>query len=262
MEPTVQLRAMKKYKKGNIAAAFGVDLFINGTTAVSNLLLKVYHKLGITDSEMMLIIQLFRMHSEEKNFLPSLAQLDEVLSASEEQIRNNLESLISKEMLKVTEFYDMEKGLIIKGYDFEPLFEKLSELWACAKVRENDKIKNVIEMKSGSAVNLYKRFEKEFGRPLSPMEVEQIDIWSQKIQPNMVLEALRRAVLMGKHNFKYIDSILLEWEKNNICCLLDLEEFDRRFKAGAKRKKEIATKRKSDVNGPDKKSLIKSLYMN
>jgi len=94
---------------------------------------------------------------------------------------------------------------VIKGYDFEPLFEKLSEIWACVRVRENERIRKMLEKEHGTAVNLYSIFENEFGRPLSPMEVEQINLWSTKLSSNMVLEALRKAVMMGKHNFKYID---------------------------------------------------------
>jgi DNA replication protein len=96
------------------------------------------------------------------------------------------------------------------------------------------------------------------------MEVEQINIWSQKMKPVMVLEALRRAVLMGKHNFKYIDGILLEWEKNNINCPEDIAEYDRQYKMKRtdKKKNDGNLRRNSNSDKTDKKSLIKSLYMN
>jgi len=63
------------------------------------------------------------------------------------------------------------------------------------------------------APNLYSRFEKDFGRPLSPTECEQITKWQEAHDPDVVMEALRRAVLNGKFNMRYIDSILLNWEK-------------------------------------------------
>ncbi len=248
-----QAKAVKKYKKGNITAAFGTDLFIHGSTAIPNLLLKLYNQLNITDSEMMLIIQLFRLRVEEKNYYPTTSTLTATLSGSEEQVTRDLESLQDKELIRVAEFFDAEKGLVLKGYDFEPLFEKLSEVWACTKVKENAKIKSMLE-KGSNTVNLYNSFEKEFGRPLSPMEVEQINLWSQKMGPLVVQEALRKAVLMGKHNFKYIDSILLEWEKNNLRNPEDIKEYDRNFK-----KKQNSTKRKTAKD--QKKNLIQSLYM-
>jgi DNA replication protein len=254
---------VKKYKKGNITAAFGTDLFTHGSTAIPNLLLKMYRHLGISDTEMMLLIQLFRLRTEEKIYLPNPSLLTELLSGNEEQITGDLESLLHKELLKITDFFDAEQNLVIKGYDFEPLFEKLSEVWACTKVKENEIIKKLLtdgSIDSNKALNLYTSFENEFGRPLSPMEVEQIKIWSQKMSPVMVLEALRRAVLMGKHNFKYIDGILLEWEKNNIRTPANIEEYDRKFKTKQSNKPGAGARLHNDKKS-DKKSLIQSLYM-
>jgi len=256
MEKTGQARTVKKYKKGNITAAFGTDLFIQGFTSIPNLLLKLYKHMGMSDTEMILVIQLFRLRTEEKKFFPSIKELGMVMPKNEEQITSDLESLLQKEMLRVTDYYDDESDLVIKGYDFEPLFEKLSEIWACIRVRENERIRRMIEKEPGTAVNLYNIFENEFGRPLSPMEVEQINVWSTKLNPNMVLEALRKAVMMGKHNFKYIDSILLEWEKNNLRNPGDVEEYDKRFKNRHSNVKQGARGKENN-----KKSMIQSLYM-
>lgn len=256
MENTGQARTVKKYKKGSITAAFGTDLFVQGFTSIPNLLLKLYKQLSITDDEMMLIIQLFRLRAEEKRFLPSVKELGSVMDKSDEQITADLESLLKKEMLKITDYYDAESHLIIKGYDFEPLFEKLSEIWACVRVRENERLKMMMERGPSVPVNLYKSFEKEFGRPLSPMEVEQINLWSTRLNPSLVMEALRKAVLMGKHNFKYIDSILLEWEKNNLHHPDEVAEYDRRFK-----KNRHSGVKQGSRGKEKKKNMIQSLYM-
>ncbi|WP_027365702.1 DnaD domain-containing protein [Desulfotruncus alcoholivorax] len=256
-------KTAKKYKTGNITAAFGSDLFLQGSTTIPNLLLKFYSQLGIDDSEMMLLIQLIRLRTEDKNFFPSLEVLYPLLSGSEEQIENSLESLLRKELIKVSDFFDAEREVVFKGYDFEPLFEKLSEVWACAKVQENQNIRKFIEVEQfqQASINLFKNFESEFGRPLSPMEIDQINSWSRRLQPFLVLEALRRAVLLGKHNFKYIDSILREWEKNNITSVCDIEEYDRRFKNKQPAKKKLQDTKENNKQN-NKKSLIKSLYMN
>ncbi len=253
---------VKNYKRGNITAAFGVDLFIHGSTAIPNLLLILYKDMGITHTEMMLLIQLFRFFTEENNYLPTADLLFEHLSGDEEQIAHDLENLINNGMLKITEFYDSEKDLVIKGYDFEPIFDRLSEIWACARVQQHEAMKKITENKSKRTINLYKSFEKEFGRPLSPMEIEQINVWSQKMPPIMVLEALRRAVMMNKHNFKYIDSILLEWEKNNLTSPEQVEDFDRQYKMKHTENKKVSGNDRRKVNQKDdKKSMIQSFYM-
>ncbi|MCL2337132.1 MAG: DnaD domain protein [Firmicutes bacterium] len=256
MERPGQARTVKKYKKGNITASFGTDLFIQGSTSIPNLLLKLYKHMGLSDHEMMLIIQLFRLHTEEKKFMPPLHELCAVIDRDEEQLAGDLDSLMQKEMLRVTEYYGHENASVIKGYDFEPLFEKLSEIWACARVKENERIRKIIEKEPATAVNLYHSFEKEFGRPLSPMEVEQINLWSAKTNPHMVLEALRKAVMLGKHNFKYIDSILLGWEKNNLRTPADVEEYDRGFKDRKSNSRQAPHADKS------KKMMLQSLYRN
>jgi DnaD/phage-associated family protein len=79
--------------------------------------------------------------------------------------------------------------------------------------------------------DIFSAFEKEFGRLLSPMEIEQIKQWECEHSQPLILEALKRAALGGKHNFKYINSILMEWKKNNIRTIQEVEQYDDDFKA-------------------------------
>lgn len=74
-------------------------------------------------------------------------------------------------------------------------------------------------------------FEKEFGRLLSPMEIEQITQWEKEHSQDIILEALKRAALGGNHTFKYINGILLQWKKNNIRTIQEVERLEADFKA-------------------------------
>ena len=80
--------------------------------------------------------------------------------------------------------------------------------------------------------SLYTIFEKEFGRPLSPMEMETLVMWVEqdKYSPELVQMALREAVLSQVYNFKYIDRILLNWEKKNIRTKDQVEKESQRFR--------------------------------
>lgn len=71
-------------------------------------------------------------------------------------------------------------------------------------------------------------FEREFGRPLSPLEYEQIVLWQKTYSDDIVFEALKIAVVRAKLNLKYIDSILLDWEKLNLHTLREVQEYERR----------------------------------
>ena len=66
--------------------------------------------------------------------------------------------------------------------------------------------------------SLYSIFEAEFGRPLSPIEMETLIMWLEedRYSVELIQLALREAVLSQVYNFKYIDRILLNWEKKNI----------------------------------------------
>lgn len=101
-------------------------------------------------------------------------------------------------------------------------------------------------------------FEKEFGRPLSPMEIDQIREWETRHPPILVLEALKRAVLRGKYSFKYIGSILLEWGKNNLRTMQAIQTYDEDFQARRAAKNGQA-RAPAQARGK-KKAFISGLY--
>lgn len=260
-------RTGKKYREANITAAFGADLSLQGNTCVPNLLLRFYRQMGITDEEMMLIIQIIRLRTEERDYFPPPVVLARFLSADAVEVESLLAGLMEKEIITVTSFYDPFRDDICTGYNLEPLFEKLSEVWARAKVKEIEKTRALLEKRpeaefpaGGEAAFLFRSFEQEFGRPLSPIEIEQIEKWAEESEHALILEALRRAVLMGKHNFKYIDSILLEWKKNNLRTLQEVARYDEQFhqsKAGRP-----ARVRPAEQGADErKKAVLKTLYL-
>ncbi|MEG6615501.1 DnaD domain protein [Peptococcaceae bacterium 1198_IL3148] len=277
-------KTVKKYRAGNITAAFGADLMVTGSTSIPNLLLKYYFKMGISDSEMMLLIQIFRLCTQENILLPSTDELTGCINGDENRVQQLWNSLLDKEIINITQHYDFSKNVVVDGIDFEPLFEKLSEMWARDKVKEieeteavlgqmasdlpvNQREPSLVEPKghdqashfSGQVLNLCALFEREFARPLSPMEVERIRQWGEEHDPVLIMEALRRAVMMGKNNFRYIDAILMEWRKNNLRTLGEIERFDEEFK-----QKRIKTyggvQKQQQLSNADKNSRNKKSY--
>ena len=267
-------KVLKKYREGNVTSAFGTDLMMQGFTSIPNILLKHYKSMGISDTEMLLVIQLLRIHSEDKDFFPTPETLSNCMQSDISLIENDLASLIEKDILAITKYYDEKHDMIIFGYDFEPLFEAVSEVWACAKVKELEKTQKILEeqeqqSKTKSNVpefdrelaQLYKTFENEFARPLSPMEIEQIQKWAAELNNQLIREALKRAVLLGKHNFKYIDSIILEWQKNNLRTLEAINNYDLSFQRRRNAKAFSNSGPKTQNSDAKKKAMIESLYM-
>lgn len=228
-------------KKGNITAAFGAELLLKGTTSIPNLLLLYYKKMGITESEMMLLIMLFHFREDMKDYYPSAARLAENMTMDEYKIRNDLVSLMEKQLLAITQKFNHDTNSVHNAYDFTPLYERISELWACDEMlalqlaqkalKEQEELKvqdnNLHDM---DLAKVYKAFEQEFGRLLSPMEIDQIRDWlEENPNPEIVLEGLKTSVLQGKRSFKYIDSILFEWKKKGIKTINEVEELQESF---------------------------------
>jgi len=68
--------------------------------------------------------------------------------------------------------------------------------------------------KSKTKEDIYAIFEKEFGRPLSSMEVEIISAWLQSgMNEELIIGALKEATYNGVSNLRYIDKIIYEWGK-------------------------------------------------
>lgn len=258
-------------KKGNITSSFGSDIILEGMTGVPNLLLKYYSKLGITDNEMMLIIQLMHIQTASNQPCPSYEALAEYMNGDRAKIRADLASLIEKGIISINHVYCEATDEVVAVYSYEPLFEKILELWACEKVKTyqlmKKNLKQQIQKSRGTNnknrqpyfAKVCQAFEKEFGRLLSPMELEQVNLWLDDGdgRPELILEALKRAVMLGKHNFKYIDSILLEWQKNKLTTISEISEYEAKF-----RERQLARpiKRKPET-AQNKKDKFRLLYL-
>ena len=70
------------------------------------------------------------------------------------------------------------------------------------------------ETKEEVKEDIFRTFERELGRTMSPMELEIINGWLlSNYSEEIILGALREAIYNGVHNFRYIDKILYEWDK-------------------------------------------------
>lgn len=71
--------------------------------------------------------------------------------------------------------------------------------------------------KKVSTENVFSLFEKEFGRPLSSMEFELINNWLDKgISEELIQSALKEAIFNGSFTLRYIDAMLIEWNKKGL----------------------------------------------
>lgn len=69
-------------------------------------------------------------------------------------------------------------------------------------------------------------FEGEFGRPLSPLEAEQILDLHKTFGLDLVREALSRAVAQGKRSIRYVQRILDRWREANLRSLTEVLDYE------------------------------------
>jgi DNA replication protein len=72
--------------------------------------------------------------------------------------------------------------------------------------------------------SLYDIFEQEFGRTLSPVEMQKISEWNRTNDKKLILLALREASAYQKKNFAYVDKILSDWKQKGTTAAMIEEE--------------------------------------
>lgn len=64
--------------------------------------------------------------------------------------------------------------------------------------------------------SLFEMFEDEFKRPLTQVEMQRLFDWQKEHGEQLVMYALREAILNNAYHFNYIDKILCEWQRNGM----------------------------------------------
>lgn len=208
-----------------------------GMTSISNILLSNYPQIGLSDQEMMLIIHLLHFQSKGNHF-PGISQLEQRMTLKSEEIMRLLQRLVKQKYIYIEENKDEQTGILSEAYNLTPLFLYLIN-WL-GKNLEMDEIKKDQERLEKKEKNLYQIFEKEFGRPLSPMELESISTWMDhdRYADEIILFALREAVFANKLSFRYIDRILFEWQKKNIKTVDQIKQHIKQFRINQAQPKE------------------------
>lgn len=196
----------------------------DGNIAFPRALLTNYKKMNINETELVLLLH---VHSflEKGNEFPTPEEIAGNMTVSVEQCANMLRSLIQKGCLGIEEGFSPE-GIRFEKYTLAPLWEKVIDCFLL-QGKKLDKENNIDREKS-----LYTIFEQEFGRPLSPFECETLAMWidDDRHEPEIIMAALREAVMSGKLNFRYIDRILFEWKRNGIKTVEQAKNYGKKFR--------------------------------
>lgn len=162
---------------------------------INTLVLKNVRNLKIDIDELLLL--LYFINVEESL---DLAKIKEYISFTDEEILNVYSNLLAKGLIEVKTFKN--NGIFSEKISLDVFYDKLI-LGAKEDVKTNE--------------DIYSKFENEFGRSLSPMEYETINRWiSSGVKEELIVEALREAVINNVRNLRYIDKIIYEWTKKTM----------------------------------------------
>lgn len=149
--------------------------------------------------------------------LLDLDSIKKITNLKEEEIMESFNELLTKDIIEIKMNKNKEKK-IEEEISLDNFYQMIE-----VKMKELHQEKDISK--------IFKIFESEFGRPLSPMEYELITGWLQSgMKEELLVGALKEAVFNGVKNFRYIDKIVYEWEKKGFKTMEDVNSHLRKRK--------------------------------
>lgn len=175
----------------------------NNTIDFTELILNNYFKLGIDETDAVIIIKLQYLLNNNVTFISS-SQLSKMLSVSTQTTSKRLKSLIEKGYIKM-EVIKKSNGKQTESFNLDYLIES---------ILVNDTVERDSYKKDDNKTleaKIVKLFEDEFKKPLSVLDIQTITKWLNDDKYNFkdIKDALFEAVRTRKLTIKYVDGILL-----------------------------------------------------
>ena len=199
------------------------DWLHQGQLTIPNVLLKYYRQIGLNERELVVLLQL--QAANQQDGFPNFQTIAQQMNCSRDELFEAIQSLINKQVLTIHTIQN-SAGKSEDRLNFDVLYEKL---WHCLQQQQKQAAEKEETLK---LQDLYTLFEQEFGRSLSPIELDTLNMWLDDDQyaPELIQMALKEAVLNQVYSLKYIDRILLSWEKKNITTKAQVLEESKKFR--------------------------------
>lgn len=191
---------------------------------IKEYILNNYTKLNLNETSAFLLLHLYQMKEQGIHFI-SIKALTGRMSIDLVSVSNLVLSLVQQGFIEL-DVVQSEDGKHREQFTLEPLYEKIIDLIT------NENIEIETENQEESVGELVQLLETEFGRPLSGMEIEFISDWvfDYHYSFDLIKLAIKEALLSNAYNIKYIDRILLNWQKKNIRTVEEAASYTKTFK--------------------------------
>ncbi len=176
------------------------------------MLLKNYKKIGLSEIEAFLLIELHRQKKGGETFI-SPTRLVKKLTISEDKLLQVLDGLIAKKYLIIRLVkHDNEKET--EDFSLDNTVSKLIEIYKNQIRLEVTNTDHIYETKEEEIVDL---LETQFQKQLKPLEIELIQKWIN--EDGYSVEEIKRSILdaikANKSSISYVDGMLLKRSKLN-----------------------------------------------
>lgn len=166
---------------------------------VPRILFNNYRKLNITEEELVVIMLIISLGNDIE-YNPDIFVQE--LGMDKRMVVTIISSLIDKKILSLEMVKNGRK--MEEHISLSLLYDKLLNIVKDISDDESIKIDN----------SIFSIFENELGKLLSPMQIDKIKEWVTTYKnEELIVAALKEAVMNGVSHFNYIDAILNEWNK-------------------------------------------------
>lgn len=188
-----------------------IELYKCGNMTIPLYILKNRSNLNLELDEFIFLMYLY---NKGNDIIFNPGEISEELGLSLEEVMTFISKLTEKKYVSVKSIKN-DKEIMEDKINLDFFYQRLSLIM----------IGDAVEEKGDIESSVFSFIEKEFGRTLSPVEVEIIKSWLENgYTEELVKEAVREAVFNGVSNLRYIDKILYEWQKKGIKNKNDVEK--------------------------------------
>lgn len=205
-----------------------VEMLKKGSFVVPLYLFQLRDKFKLNMDEFIFLIYLTNIGDD---FLFDINKFSKDLNMELPNILSYVNSLVEKKYISIN-VKKNDKNIMEEYVDLSLFYDKLTNLMI------DDINQEKISEEANS--NVFEAIEKEFARPLTPVEYEIVHAWMEAgTSEELILEALKEAVYSGVTNLRYIDKIIYEWTKNGIKTREDVEKNRKNFKNKQEKKEKL-----------------------
>lgn len=181
----------------------------------NSLIIDKYHKLGLNETEVVILIKLNNLLNQGKKKLLA-DELAQSMSIAAITISKNLVELVNKGFISLT-VNDIDSG---EEFNLDETYKRLSYLlqddeYNLDNLQKNQEMQEVVMF-----------IESEFGKILKPIDLEVVSHWLNvdKFSVDKIKEAVCEVVRLKKLNVKYVDVILNKKPETKLKSTSNLQE--------------------------------------